>query len=192
MKNKKLLVVIDMQNDFIDGNLGSPEARAIVKKVANKITDFDGDVVYTRDEHYTVDNKDGKAYRNTLEGKKLPIPHCLHGTNGIYINPLIKEAIRQHKDNVDSFLSINSSAFHKNTFGCVELAQWTHDIGYESIEICGLCTDVCVVSNALLIRAYNKDTPMICDASCCAGTSVEAHKAALTVMRSCQIDVIGE
>lgn len=170
----KLLVVIDMQKDFVTGALGSEAAQAVVSKIDDKIKNggYD-DVFFTFDTHFS-------NYSETLEGKKLPVPHCIKGTDGW--------------NTALGFNGFNAgNMVEKYTFGYTE---WEKRFGeaenIESIEIVGVCTDICVVSNALILRALYPDTPIFCDASCCAGTSEDAHKAALTVMKSCQIDIINE
>ena len=155
MKVSKILIVVDMQNDFISGTLGTREAQAIVPNVKKKIKEYvdNGEhVIFTMDTHY-------ENYMETLEGQKLPIKHCI-----------------------------------KETFGYLGWKEKFSDyhINKMEIEIIGLCTDICVVSNALILRAMYPNTKITVDASCCAGVTPENHKAALTTMKSCQIDVIGE
>ena len=177
----KLLIVIDMQNDFISGSLGRKAAEVIVPAVANKVNKYfenKDSVIYTQDTH-------DKNYFNTLEGKKLPIEHCIYETEGWNIDsrvmPQTNEAVNVIK---------------KKTFGYYDWEEYfmfsfahNEDDNIEEIEICGLCTDICVVSNALILRALFPNVVIKCDSSCCAGTSDEAHEAALRVMRSCQIEV---
>lgn len=178
----KVLVVVDMQKDFVDGALGSPEAQAIVPNVAAKVKEYaemeDGLVVYTRDTHFA-------DYADTREGRYLPVPHCIFETEGWEIVPEV----------------LNDQAavafFNKETFGYSAIAE---EIAYivngdldqeiDSIEVCGLCTDICVVSNALILKANFPEIPFMVDSACCAGVTPEKHEAALEVMRSCQIDVI--
>lgn len=178
----KVLVVIDCQWDFIYGSLGSPEAQAIVPNVAAKVKEYaemeEGLVVYTRDTHFA-------NYMDTREGKYLPVPHCIFETEGWEIVPEV--------------LNDQAAAviFDKFSFGYSAIAE---DIAYvvsgeleqkiDSIEVCGLCTDICVVSNALILKANFPDIPFVVDSACCAGVTPEKHEAALEVMRSCQIDVI--
>ena len=178
MEKNKVLIVIDMQNDFVYGPLGTPEARAIVPNVMNKIADYKRNnwpILYTRDTHH-------EDYLDTQEGKKLPVPHCIHDTEGWQIIP---EIIPDE----------NGFIFYKNTFGKYdwELETWL-DCKYAryDIEIIGVDTDVCVVSNALILKATFPENEITVDASCCAGSTPERHKAALEVMKSCQINVIGE
>ena len=169
----KLLVIVDMQNDFIDGALANPDAAAIVPKIVDKISKWDGDIVTTCDTHYDDD------YLYTSEGKKLPIPHCIWRTHGWSINTDISNAIYQSGQ--------YNFKLHKETFGSNTLAEICTD--YDYIEFVGTCTDICVVSNALLVKTACPNTEIVVDASCCAGTSKEAHEAALLVMKQCQIDV---
>ena len=173
---KKILLVIDMQNDFIDGALGTPEAVAIVENVKAKILSYPKENVFaTRDTHTDL-------YMDTQEGRNLPVPHCIRGTKGWEIRPDIAELI--FPDHV----------IDKPTFGSTQLAklmeilEHREDEGIE-IELIGLCTDICVVSNALLIKATLPETPISCDASCCAGVTPAKHEAALETMRSCQIKI---
>ena len=176
----KLLVVVDMQNDFIDGTLGSAEAVAIIPKVIEKIKNWDGDIVATQDSHKN-------NYLETKEGKHLPIEHCICGTEGHYINRDIKETLfNNHKDD-------NQVIFmNKRTFGSQMLAEFVRECGYDYVELVGLCTDICVVSNAILLKNYFPEIDIVVDASCCAGVTPESHKAALLTMKMCQIDIIGE
>ena len=167
---KKTLIVIDMQNDFIDGSLGTKEAQAIVGNVKRKIGEYRArgdEVIFTRDTHQ-------ENYLDTPEGKKLPVKHCIYGTEGWKI---AKELEVQ-----------DSVCIDKPTFG------WIHwnERSFGEIEIVGLCTDICVVSNALILKATFPDAEITVDASCCAGVTPETHRAALETMKMCQIRVIGE
>ena len=179
----KILVVIDMQHDFVDGSLGTPEAQAIVPKVIEKITNFDGIVVYTRDTHE-------EDYLETLEGKKLPVVHCVEGTSGWEILTEVLNAGSFKRPRKDL-----SWIYNKPTFGCLNLAKdiqnkvFLEQDDFE-IELIGLCTDICVVTNALLLRAYMPEVPITVDSSCCAGVTKETHDAALKTMQMCQIEVI--
>jgi nicotinamidase-related amidase len=173
---KRFLVVVDMQNDFVDGALGSEQAAAIVPAAVKKISSFDGDIFVTLDTHF-------EDYLQTSEGKKLPVAHCIKGTNGWRLNKDIK-AVLDEKD----FTEVE-----KNTFGSVNLPGLIKKAAGEedfSIELIGLCTDICVVSNALLLKASFPEAPISVDSACCAGVTNEKHKAALETMRSCQIDVL--
>ena len=179
----KLVVVIDMQNDFIDGALGSEAAQSIVPKAVAAIEHYsnsDNSFCVTLDTH-------GDDYFNTLEGKLLPVPHCMMGTEGIQLNNAVAHVIT---DNFLGFTYINS----KDTFGYNWFNDriWFHKEKFDEIIIFGLCTDICVVSNALILRAACPDIPIKCLAYCCAGTTPDAHEAALKVMESCQIEVIRE
>lgn len=165
----KLLIVIDMQNDFVTGCLGTPEARAIVPKVKKKIEEWDGELLFTRDTH----NED---YLNTPEGKKLPIPHCIENTDGWKI--------------VDGLEQPNCRYIDKNTFGWRRWREFCNQ--FEEIHIVGLVSNICVVTNALILKTIYPFAEIIVDASCCAGTTPQAHRAAMEVMKSCQITVIGE
>lgn len=171
---KKLLIVVDMQNDFINGALGSDMAKAILPNVRAKIEAYkqNGDaVLFTRDTHQ-------KDYLETQEGKFLPIAHCIEGTTGHLIT--------------DELDASGCEIVDKPTFGSLELAQQVAGGGYDEIELCGLCTDICVVSNALIFKAQLPETKVSVDARCCAGVTEESHKAALLTMKMCQVNVIGE
>ena len=173
---QNVLIVVDMQNDFIDGALGTKEAVAIVPNVLEKIKNFDGPVFFTRDTH-TED------YMNTQEGKNLPVPHCIKDTEGWEIRKEL-DALRK------------TPAIDKVTFGSSLLPEILVPLNevnpIESITFIGLCTDICVISNAMLIKAFYPEYIIKVDASCCAGTTPENHKNALNVMKCCQIEVIGE
>ena len=175
---KKLLVVVDMQNDFIDGVLGTKEARSIVPKVVEKISGWDGDIICTLDTH--DDN-----YMNTREGKFLPIPHCVEGTSGHGLNPEVMVAIFSKRSDSNSCINTLS----KRTFGSTALPELIRDAGIEYVELVGVCTDICVVSNAMLLKANYPELNISVDSSCCAGVTPETHEAALTTMRMCQIEV---
>jgi len=173
---RKYLIVIDMQEDFINGALGSKEAKSIVPNVIEKVTEFDGDVIFTKDTH-------DKNYLDTQEGKNLPVPHCIAYSDGWDLIEELEEIQMKGK----------WPCYQKRTFGSVNLAidlRAEHvKQAIESIEIIGVCTDICVVSNALLIKAYLPEVPVYVDSSCCAGVTPEKHEAALETMRSCQIYV---
>ena len=173
---KKILVVVDIQNDFVDGALGTCEAVAIIDNAAQKIKNFDGDIFVTLDTHY-------ENYMQTLEGQKLPVPHCIKNTNGWFLNPKIADALKNR----------NYKTVEKLTFGSTKLPQLIKEsIGDNQAEITliGLCTDICVVSNALLLKANFTDVQIYVDSSCCAGVTPETHNAALEVMKCCQINII--
>lgn len=177
----KYLIVVDMQNDFIDGALGTPEAQAIVDKVCDKIQELREkgyEIIATRDTHFGEEESDeAKHYMNTQEGRNLPVPHCIYGTEGWQIADRVKEAMG------------NVKVFDKYTFGSEEMAHYMKSVQPEEIELLGLCTDICVVSNALMIKAFLPEVPMRIAADCCAGVTVESHNAALQTMRMCQIEV---
>ena len=175
---KRILVVVDMQKDFIDGSLGTAEAQAIVPAAAEKIRGFDGDIFVTYDTHF-------ENYLDTAEGKKLPVEHCIKGTDGWRLDVNIAEALEGKA----------YTAVEKNTFGSVELPQLIKEAAGDeefSVELIGLCTDICVVSNALVIKANFPEVPVSVDAACCAGVTPAAHDAALATMKSCQIDIMEE
>ena len=171
----KYLIVVDMQTDFVSGALGTNEAQEIVGRVEAKIRAFDGRVIFTRDTHE-------EDYLATQEGKNLPVPHCIRDTDGWQIIPELQPYAREVID--------------KPTFGSVALsARLTEENAkepIESIELIGLCTDICVISNALLAKAALPEVPVIVDAACCAGVTPESHKNALAAMKMCQIAVKNE
>lgn len=173
---KHFLVVVDMQTDFVDGALGTQEAVAVKPKVVEKIRSFRGPVFATLDTH-------GEAYLQTAEGRHLPVAHCVKGTPGWALAPEIAEALQER----DAVL------VEKPTFGSLVLPQLIEDAaGGEDFDVTvvGLCTDICVISNALLLKARFHEKEVYVDAACCAGVSPEKHEAALEVMRSCQINVL--
>lgn len=187
----KVLVVVDMQNDFIDGALGTKEAQAIVPNVVEKIKNYPDKektlLLYTKDTHYN-------DYMDTLEGEKLPTPHCIVNTKGWSINKEIS-SVGDHA----GFLGFSSkeiidSRIYKNTFGSEDLYELLkkHKNTIEQVEFIGVCTSICVLSNAIMARMALPDTKIVVDASCCACVAPETHKAALLAMKQCQIDVIGE
>ena len=167
---KKVLIVIDMQNDFVSGALANPDAQAVVSGIVKRIENFDGEIIATRDTHEA-------NYLSTTEGKHLPIPHCIKGTNGWEIVSEIAEAL--HKK--------NAVILDKPTFGYLgwELLQDATEI-----EMVGTCTDICVVSNALIIKALHPDIPLSVRAELCAGTTKDNHQSALNVMACCQVQII--
>lgn len=169
---RNILIVVDMQNDFVDGALGTREAAAIVPAVVKKIKEYKTeDIFVTRDTHQ-------KDYLSTQEGRKLPVEHCITGTHGWELEPKVAEA-------ADGAKIVN-----KPTFGSMELMEMIKRISEKediSIELVGLCTDICVVSNALLLKAAMPEVEISVDPSCCAGVTPEKHEAALETMRSCQI-----
>ncbi|MGI6220439.1 MAG: isochorismatase family protein [Coriobacteriales bacterium] len=173
---RRYLVVVDVQNDFVDGALGTPEAREALPHMVEKVRNFDGTVLFTKDTHT-------RHYLQTQEEQNLPVEHCICGTPGWELVPELEEYRRKH----------NSPTYLKGSFGSPDLAQdleASHARGnIESVEFIGLCTDICVISNALLVRSWTPWLPVSVDASCCAGVTPEKHLAALETMRSCQIDV---
>lgn len=171
-----ILVVVDMQNDFIDGKLGTEEAVKIVPKVIERIKTFDGKIWATRDTHE-------ENYLETQEGRKLPIKHCTRNTEGWKINREIQELLLE-------------APIDKGTFGSrkliVVLQKYAQEEKLDSITLVGLCTDICVISNAILLKTYFPETAIIVDASCCAGVTPQSHQQALETMKMCQIEVIGQ
>lgn len=175
---KHLLVVVDIQKDFVDGALGTAEAVAIVENAARKIREFDGDIFVTYDTHF-------ENYMESAEGAKLPVPHCIKGTEGWELNETVAQAL------ADKIYT----AVEKITFGSVELPKLVKEAAGDEdfdITLIGLCTDICVVSNALILKANFPEKEVYVDASCCAGVTVDTHKAALATMKMCQINVEGE
>ncbi len=172
---RKILLVIDMQNDFISGALGTPEARAIIDRVVQEIEEYPlADIIATRDTH-------GEDYLETQEGRKLPIPHCIKGTRGCGLHPRVKAALR------------GALIMGKSTFASKKLAEKVAALAKKDeleITLVGLCTDICVVSNALLLKAYLPETPIRVIASACAGVTPEGHQAALKTMEMCQIEIL--
>ncbi|MBE6639205.1 MAG: cysteine hydrolase [Ruminococcaceae bacterium] len=166
---KNVLLVIDMQNDFIDGALGTAEAIAIVDKVKKKIEKFGGAVYYTRDTH-------PESYLETREGKHLPVPHCIKGSKGWQISEKL-QGLR-----CDGIID-------KPTFGSTELQDLLRKEAPENITLVGLCTDICVISNAMLLKAALPEANITVDAECCAGVTPESHKRALLAMQMCQIQI---
>jgi len=181
---KKVLIVVDMQNDFINGALGSPYAEAIVPNVIEKIKNFETkDIIVTYDTHY-------ENYLETQEGKLLPIKHCIDETKGWKLPSKIYNAISE-KIETPCIKYVK-----KDTFGSYELAKYlavqNDNEKIEEITLIGLCTDICVISNVMLLKAYLPETKIIVDASCCAGVTPESHKNALNAMKSCQIFIENE
>ena len=173
MKNK-YLIVVDMQNDFISGALGTAEAEAILPNAVKKAREFSATVIFTKDTH-------DENYLNTQEGKFLPVKHCIKGTRGWQLAAELQE-IQEQK---------NCLVIEKPVFGSVALAQILLEEYQKdrlgSAELIGLCTDICVISNALLIKSYMPELPVTVDTACCAGVSPDKHNAALKTMESCQI-----
>ncbi len=172
---KKLLLVIDMQNDFIHGTLGTKEAVEILPRVIKKVETHDGDIIYTKDTH-TVN------YKNTQEGRRLPVQHCVRGTDGWRLESTLEKM----------FLERDCLGVEKPTFGSKELPaliERQYPDGLEEIELVGLCTDICVISNALLLKAFFPEVKISVDAACCAGVTPESHRNALEAMKMCQVEV---
>lgn len=173
---KKFLIVVDMQKDFIDGTLGTKEAQDIVKNAVNKIKSSDAEILATFDTHF-------ENYLESAEGKKLPVAHCIKGTEGWALNSKIADALSKKE----------YTAVEKITFGSVDLPSIISDMAQGEdfeVELIGLCTDICVVSNALLLKAHFPEKEIYVDSSCCAGVTPETHRAALDTMRMCQINII--
>lgn len=171
---KKILLVVDMQNDFIDGSLGTAQARKILPRVAEKIVQRKAEgyeVIFTMDTH-------AEDYALTQEGKKLPVVHCVKGTRGWRLNDSVAP------------LSSGCEIFEKQTFGSAALFTSLAARNPERIEIVGLCTDICVISNAIGLKTFLPQTPICVAADCCAGATPEGHLHALSAMRACQIDII--
>lgn len=170
--NKKLLVVVDMQRDFLEGALGTREAQALLPRVRERIEGAKAageTVVFTRDTH-------DYDYLQTQEGKKLPVPHCIRGTEGWGIDPFLP--------------SEGCRVFDKPTFGSRALAAYAAEEGFAAVELIGVCTDICVLSNAVLLKAFLPEAEISVRADCCAGVTPARHETALEAMRACQIDIV--
>ena len=172
----KVLIVVDMQHDFVDGALGSPAAKAIVPQVAAKIVSYEkngGYVLFTRDTHQ-------ENYLQTQEGRNLPVPHCIEGTQGWQI--------------LEDLHSEGHPTVDKVTVGSEKLPEVLENAfpggSMESIELIGLCTDICVISNAMVLKAFFPEVPLMVDSACCAGVSPESHETALNAMKACQIQIL--
>ena len=167
----KYLIVVDMQVDFITGSLGSKLAEEIVPNVVEKVKNFEGKVIFTRDTHFA-------DYLNTQEGNKLPVEHCIKDTSGWQICDELTPYVKEVVDII--------------TFGSVNLPNMIKEYGeeIEEIELCGLCTDICVISNAMILKSSFPETKIVVDGKCCAGVSVESHKTALEAMKAVQIEII--
>ena len=166
----KYLIVVDMQNDFITGSLGSKLAKAIVPNVVEKVKNYEGTVIFTRDTHFS-------DYMKTQEGKNLPVQHCIKDTTGWEICNELKPYANKVIDKI--------------TFGSVDLPNVIKEYGeeIEEIELCGLCTDICVISNAMILKATFPKVKIVVDGNCCAGVTVESHQTALNAMKAVQIEV---
>lgn len=172
---EKYLVVVDMQKDFVDGALGTAEAVGIIENVVNKINEFDGKIFVTYDTHEN-------DYLETREGKYLPVPHCIRDTDGWELNVRVLEAL-EGKEYLKIF---------KPTFGSTELVKLFEECDQKNTEVTfiGLCTDICVVSNAMLLKANYPEMDINVVSDCCAGVTPESHEAALTTMKMCQINIL--
>lgn len=181
-----VLIVVDAQNDFIDGPLGTPEAQAAVPKIVEKIKDSGEEtlILFTKDTHE-------ENYLDTQEGRILPIKHCINGTDGWRIHKEIRDAWLSKVGTIILNEPENNNTFCKNQFGSGELMYFLRMIesDFDEIQLVGFCTDICVITNALLIKTFFPEIPVSIDSSCCAGTMPEYHQKALDVMKSCQIDV---
>ena len=175
----KILVVVDMQNDFVTGSLGTKEAEVIIPNVVKKIEEWDGYVFATQDTH-------DEDYLDTQEGEKLPVKHTIKGTEGWKIQKDVYEALEL------DFVEI----FEKKTFGSIDLAlelvDCIDEMEIDEVQLIGVCTDICIISNALVIKAFLPEVKVVVDAACCAGTTPESHKRALETMKVCQVDIINE
>lgn len=174
----RILVIVDMQNDFVYGPLGTPEAQRIVSRIVEKLNNNVYDIIiWTKDCHHS-------DYLNTQEGRCLPVEHCMHRTTGQEVISDLAMA-KQH--------SMYNEIFEKDTYGSIELADYLYenfDQQNDTVEFIGVCTDICVISNVLLVRARTPEIKVIVDSSCCAGTTPMNHVAALEVMKSCNVEVI--
>lgn len=194
MNTKKLLIVIDAQNDFITGALRNEDAIRNLPNLVNLIKEHDGTVIATRDTHFNKEQikgwpmEPGVAYEDSLEGKLLPVTHCIKGTTGWEIAPTVFEALEEK--NTDGMKKYH--VIDKLTFGYKDWEKELKFYDFDEIVIAGYCTDICVVSNTLALRAIYPNMKITVDASCCAGVTPETHKAALTTMKMCQINVINE
>lgn len=175
----KVLIVVDMQKDFIDGALGTKEAQAIVPAVLDKIRRHEGITIYTRDTHH-------EDYLLTQEGHNLPVAHCIEGTPGWEL----QKDIGQHAERVPDRI------FNKGTFGSDSLIGYLTKLhekdSIEEIELVGLCTDICVISNAMTIKTFLPEVKLAVDAACCAGVTPDSHRNALEAMKMCQVEIRGE
>ena len=174
MMSDKVLVVVDMQNDFIDGSLKNEEAIKIVPNVVEFIDNWNDQIFVTLDTH-------DENYLNTPEGKKLPVKHCIKGTDGWKLNKDVETALNRKKQRIFKF--------EKPTFGSIELMKKIGVVPTDEIVLIGLCSDICVLTNSILAKTYFPDAKIVVKADCCAGVTPETHNAALTTMRMCQIDV---
>ena len=170
----KLLAVIDMQNDFVTGALGTPQAQAILPAVKKRVEQALAEgaaLVFTQDTH-------GPQYPETQEGRRLPVPHCIQGTPGWEIVPALRPYLPRGR------------IFEKPSFGSWELAAYAREKGFDQIEVIGLCTDICVLSNVLLLKAALPEAEILVDSACCAGVTPQSHENALSAMKICQVTVV--
>lgn len=171
--SKKVLIVVDMQKDFIDGALGTKEAAAIVDNVVKRIQEYEGEVVFTKDTHF-------ENYLETSEGRHLPVTHCIKGTAGWDLD-----------EKIENVKSDDMKEFEKITFGSTKLGEYLKTIkDLEEVELVGLCTDICVISNALLIKAFLPEIKVVVRENCTAGVTVESHCTAIAAMKMCQIEIL--
>lgn len=172
-----VLVVVDMQKDFIDGALGTKEAAAMLPKLVQKMKGFDGEVIFTMDTH-------SQEYLETQEGKNLPVVHCVKGTKGWELPEELQQFVKEH----------NCKVFEKPAFGSVELGNYIKELhgreGISEISIVGVCTDICVISNVMIIKAAVPEVKVVVDSECCAGVTVESHERALDAMKMCQVTIL--
>jgi len=181
----KILVIVDMQNDFVSGTLGTPEAQSIVDKVAKRIEDFEGGLIlFTQDTHQF-------NYLSTPEGKKLPIAHCIEGTYGWQIHENLMKAWHNKKD-TSLIPEVPDNCFKKPVFGSIELVEFIKSRVEEitEIELLGVCTDICVISNAIMLKNTVPEIKISVNAACCAGVTPKSHKEALNIMKMCHIDIV--
>ena len=174
MDTNDLLVIVDMQNDFIDGSLATPGAHELVDKICNKIKNWEGYKCFTLDTHY-------EDYGETVEGKHIQVPHCIDGTDGWRLN-----------DRIAALKDRHSFTAYKDSFGAALLVDIVKDLDINRVQLVGLCTDICVISNALLIRSEVPHVEVSVDASCCLGTTPKNHREALDIMKQCCIDIIND
>ena len=177
--SNKVLVVVDMQNDFITGALANTEGQKIVPKLVDYVKNFDGDVFTTQDTH-------GQDYMSTVEGQNLPVPHCIMAEDGWQLIPELLDILQDD----DFYKNKSVRNFLKNTFGSIELAEAISSNGYDEIEICGVCTDICVISNTLLIKAALPNAKISVLKDLCAGVTPESHETALKAMAACHINIV--
>ena len=194
-KNKDVLVVVDMQNDFIDGSLGTKEAQSIVEIIIDRIHQSlsDSDVIFVTQDTHLKDVDDEVDYLNTEEGKNLPVEHCIWSTHGWEINESIYKVLIE-AEMTHKFVHF----LNKDTFGSRTLAMWLrtlecdYNFNIQNITIVGLCTDICVIANAIIAKTFLPNAHIIVDASCCAGITPESHDLALDAMRKLQVEIINQ